>query len=171
MYYGKSVFVCESEFGVLVSGKRIFRLFKKFGECTVNLSNWYSGWIRYIRYKCLRYLLKADLVVKKGEKRYLPHFCRLPLGVGTLRNQSLIGFFETLNSPIKCSHVTWFPHVKCLLTKWLGVFVCSDAVIKSSVVLSFFVPAEERHEKTLRSQMIKSIVTSCVLRGLIFPAF
>ena len=39
MYYGKSVFVCESEFGVLVSGKRIFRLFKKFGECTVNLSN------------------------------------------------------------------------------------------------------------------------------------
>ena len=28
MYYGKDVFVCESKSGVLVSGKRIFRLFK-----------------------------------------------------------------------------------------------------------------------------------------------
>ena len=36
MYYGKDVFVCESKSGVLVSLKR---LFKKFGECTVNLSN------------------------------------------------------------------------------------------------------------------------------------
>ena len=39
MYYGKDVFVCKSKSGVLVSGKRIFRLFKKFGECTVNLRN------------------------------------------------------------------------------------------------------------------------------------
>ena len=39
MYYGKDVFVCESKSGVLVSGKRIFRLLKKFGECTMNLSN------------------------------------------------------------------------------------------------------------------------------------
>ena len=39
MYYGKGVFVCESKSGVLVSGKRIFRLFDKFGECTVKLSN------------------------------------------------------------------------------------------------------------------------------------
>ena len=39
MYYGKDVFVCESKSGVLVSGKRIFRLFKKFGEYTVNLNN------------------------------------------------------------------------------------------------------------------------------------
>ena len=135
MYYGKDVFVCESKSGVLVSLKRIFRLFKKFGECTVNLSNWYHGWIRYIRYKCLRYLLKADLLIKKGKKLYPPHFCRLPLGVGTLRNQSLIGFFDTLNRPINAAMLPWFPHVKCFLTKWLGVFVCSDAVIKSLVVL------------------------------------
>ena len=39
MYYGKDVLVCESKSRVLVSLKRIFRLFKKFGECTVNLSN------------------------------------------------------------------------------------------------------------------------------------
>ena len=136
MYYGKDVLVCESKSRVLVSLKRIFRLFKKFGECTVNLSNWYSGWIRYIRYKCLRYLLKADLLIKNGKKLYPSQFYRLPLGVGTLRNQSLIGFFEILNRPIKCGHVTMISTCKMLLNKMvrsLCVFGCCHYVFSCSL--------------------------------------
>ena len=153
MYYGKDVFVCESKSGVLVSLKRIFRLFKKFGECTVNLSNWYSGWIRYIRYKCLRYLLKADLLIKKGKKLYPPHFCRLPLGVGTLRNQSLIGFFDTLNRPIKCGHVTVISTCKMLLNKMvrcLCVFGCCDVMCLARAYLSCAVVIKFRNGSTYR---------------------
>ena len=35
-------------------------------------------------------------------------------------------------------HNTVTSTCKMLLTKWLGVFVCSDAVIKSSLVVLFF---------------------------------
>ena len=37
-------------------------------------------------------------------------------------------------------------------------------------LFSFSVPTKVRHEKTLRSEIVKSIVTLCVLRALIFPA-
>ena len=72
MYYGKDVFVCESKSGVLVSGKRIFRLLKKFGDCTVNLSNWYSGWISYNRYVSQIFTESGSSYKKRG-KNYIRH--------------------------------------------------------------------------------------------------